>query len=106
MLFRSAQDTDARTRPLVSNQPWALWFHADRVARIVCSPEVDRMLHTGCPVTPADPVALRETLVRQNGYLVDITLPWPGVLSVEPLAVQAGLVLVQRFPDGSVWRAP
>jgi hypothetical protein len=76
------------------------------VARIVCADAVDRTLHTGCPVESVDPVALRETLARREGYLVDVTVPWPGVLSVEPLAQRAGLVLVARFPDGSVWRAP
>lgn len=100
------QESGSSAHTLHTNQPWALWFHADRVARIVCADGVDRVLHTGCPVEAVDPMALRETLARHDGYLVDVTVPWPGVLSVEPLAVRAGLVLVARFPDGSVWRAP
>jgi hypothetical protein len=101
-----AQGSGSSAHSLYTNQPWALWFHAHRVARIVCADAVDRTLHTGCPVESVDPVALRETLARRDGYLVDVTVPWPGVLSVEPLAQRAGLVLVARFPDGSVWRAP
>jgi len=85
---------NAGAHALYTNQPWLLWFYASRVSRWVSplNPE------------PLDVAQLRDVLARHNGILVDITLPWPAVESVAPLAEQMGLERVAQLGDGSVWR--
>lgn len=81
-------------RPLYSNWPPALYFHAHRIARELPD-STDR----------EDVAGFAEQLRRDHGYLVGFDEPSPDFISPSTLARELGLHQVVRTQDGAVWSA-
>ena len=81
-------------RPLYSNWPPALYFHAHRIAREL--PD---------STDPEDVAGFGEQLRRDHGYLVAFDEPSPDFIAPSTLAHELGLHQVVRTQDGAVWTA-
>jgi hypothetical protein len=80
---------------LYSNWPSAIWFHTTRATHELPS-ELD-----------ANTVReFREKIEREHGALLSFTVRSEDFAPPDSLAALAGLVAVERWPDGTVWRAP
>jgi dolichyl-phosphate-mannose-protein mannosyltransferase len=84
----------AAGRPLYSNWPSALYFHAHRVAREL--PDSS---------DPGDVSGFAARLAADRGYVVGFDEPSPDFISPVALAGRIGLRQVVRTPDGAVWAA-
>jgi hypothetical protein len=80
---------------LYSNWPAAIWFHTARATH-----EVPSDLDVS---TVRD---FRAKLEREHGALLSFGARAEDYAPPDSLAALAGLVAVQRWPDGTVWRAP
>jgi 4-amino-4-deoxy-L-arabinose transferase-like glycosyltransferase len=81
--------------PLYSNWPAAVWFHTARAAHEI----------------PADldsttALAFRAKIEREHGALLAFAPPAGDYAPPDSLAAMAGLVAVERWPGGTIWRAP
>jgi hypothetical protein len=81
-------------RPLYSNWPPALYFHAHRIAREL--PD---------STDPEDVSGFADQIRKDGGYLVGFDEPSPDFISPSTLARDLGLHQVVRTPDGAVWSA-
>lgn len=81
-------------RPLYSNWPPALYFHAHRIAREL--PD---------SVDPADVSGFAERIRADHGYVVGFNERSPDFMSPFTLARRIGLREIARVADGSVWTA-
>ena len=80
---------------LYSNWPAAIWFHTSRATHEL----------------PADLDAntvrdFRAKIEREHGAMLSFKVRAEDYAPPDSLAVLAGLVAVERWPDGTVWRAP
>ncbi|MFI5244114.1 MAG: hypothetical protein ACHQQR_02730, partial [Gemmatimonadales bacterium] len=81
--------------PLYSNWPAAVWFHAGRATH-----ELPSDLDSG---------TVREfgaKVGREHGALLSFRARAEDYAPPDSLAALAGLVAVERWPDGTIWRAP
>ena len=81
--------------PLYSNWPAAVWFHTARATH-----ELPTELDAN---TVRD---FRAKIEREHGALLSFTVRAEDYAAPDSLAALAGLVAVERWPDGTVWRAP
>lgn len=81
--------------PLYSNWPAAIWFHTARATHEIPS-DLD-----------AETVnAFRAKIEREHGALLSFKVHAEDYAPPDSLAALAGLVAVERWPDGTIWRAP
>jgi hypothetical protein len=80
---------------LYSNWPPAIWFHTARATHELPS-DLDAN-------TVRD---FRAKIEREHGALLAFKVRAEDYASPDSLAALAGLVAVERWPDGTVWRAP
>jgi hypothetical protein len=81
--------------PLYSNWPAAVWFHTARATHELPS-DIDAN-------TIRD---FRAKIEREHGALLSFRVRAEDYAAPDSLAALAGLVAVERWPDGTVWRAP
>jgi hypothetical protein len=81
-------------RPLYSNWPPALYFHANRIAREL--PD---------STDPEDMTGFAERIRANHGYVVAFNERSPDFIAPETLARDIGLHQVVRTTDGAVWAA-
>lgn len=84
----------AAGRPVYSNWPPALYFHANRVAREL--PD---------STDPNDVAGFAAQIRANHGYVAGFNEPSPDVMAPASLARDIGLREVVRTADGSVWAA-
>ena len=84
----------ATGRPLYSNWPPALYFHADRIAR-----ELPDSADSG------DMSGFAERIRADHGYVVAFDEHSPDFVAPETLARDIGLHQVVRTADGAIWSA-
>lgn len=84
-----------RGMPLYSNWPAAIWFHTARATH-----EIPSDLDT------AAALEFRAKLEREHGALLAFTARAFDYPPTDSLAALAGLVAVERWPGGTIWRAP
>ncbi len=80
---------------IYSNWPSAIWFHKQRAVHKL--PEV---------LTPKIAADFRAKLAREHGSLLAFHVRTTDAASPDSLAMMAGLVPVQWWSDGVLWRAP
>ncbi len=80
---------------LYSNWPSAVWLTTAR-ATYALPADLD----------PATVNEFREKIEREHGALLSFKLRAEDVAPPDSLAALAGLVAVERWPDGTIWRAP
>jgi 4-amino-4-deoxy-L-arabinose transferase-like glycosyltransferase len=80
---------------LYSNWPAAVWFHTARAAHELPS-----------DLDPDTVRAFREKLAAEHGALLSFGVRAEDYAPPDSLAALAGLVAVERWPDGTVWRVP
>ncbi len=85
---------NAAGRPLYSNWPAALYFHANRIAREL--PDSS---------DPGDMSGFAERIRANHGYVVAFDERSPDFVAPETLARDIGLHQVVRKADGAVWAA-
>jgi hypothetical protein len=85
---------NARGRPLYSNWPPALYFHASRIAREL--PD---------SADPEDMSGFAERIRANHGYVVAFDERSPDFVAPETLAREIGLHQIVRTADGAVWAA-
>jgi hypothetical protein len=85
---------NAAGRPLYSNWPPALYFHANRIAREL--PD---------SADPGDMSGFAERIRANHGYVVAFDERSPDFVAPETLARDIGLHQVVRTADGAVWAA-
>ncbi|MES2358105.1 MAG: hypothetical protein V4529_07145 [Gemmatimonadota bacterium] len=85
---------NAAGRPLYSNWPPALYFHANRIAREL--PD---------SADPGDMSGFAERIRADHGYVVAFDERSPDFVAPETLARDIGLHQVVRTADGAVWAA-
>ena len=85
---------NATGRPLYSNWPPALYFHANRIAREL--PD---------SADPGDMSGFAERIRADHGYVVAFDERSPDYVAPETLARDIGLHQVVRTADGAVWAA-
>jgi hypothetical protein len=81
--------------PLYSNWPAAIWFHAGRATHELPG-ELDA----------ATVSEFREKLEREHGAMLSFKVRAEDYAPPDSLAALAGLVAVERWPGGTIWRAP
>lgn len=81
--------------PLYSNWPAAIWFHTARATHELPG-ELD----------DATVQAFRAKIEREHGALLAFKVGAEDYAAPDSLATRAGLVAVERWPDGNIWRAP
>jgi hypothetical protein len=81
--------------PLYSNWPAAIWFHTSRAAHELPA-ELD----------PGTVNEFRAKIGREHGALLSFRARAEDYASPDSLAALAGLVAVERWRDGTIWRAP
>lgn len=81
--------------PLYSNWPAAIWFHTGRATH-----ELPSDLDEGTVKE------FRAKIEREHGALLAFRVGAEDYAAPDSLAVRAGLVAVERWPDGNIWRAP
>jgi hypothetical protein len=80
---------------LYSNWPAAIWFSTSRASFEVPS-----------DLDPGTVREFREKIEREHGALLAFNARAEDYASPDSLAALAGLVAAERWPDGTVWRAP
>ena len=80
---------------LYSNWPAAIWFHTSRASFELPS-----------DLDPGTVQEFREKIEREHGALLAFNARAEDYASPDSLAALAGLVAAERWPDGTVWRAP
>lgn len=80
---------------LYSNWPAAIWFHTDRATH-----ELPGELDSGTVW------AFRAKIEREHGAMLSFKARAEDYAPPDSLAAMAGLVAVERWPDGTIWRAP
>jgi hypothetical protein len=80
---------------LYSNWPSAVWFHTGRATFEIPS-----------DLDSATVREFRAKIEREHGALLSFNLKAEDYAPPDSLAALAGLVPVDRWPDGTVWRAP
>jgi hypothetical protein len=80
---------------LYSNWPAAVWFHTGRATH-----ELPSDLDSG---TVAE---FRAKIERDHGAILSFRVRAVDFAPPDSLAALAGLVAVERWPDGTIWRAP
>jgi hypothetical protein len=81
--------------PLYSNWPAAVWLHTGRATHEIPS-DLDE----------ATVKEFRAKLEREHGALISFRVGAEDYAAPDSLAVRAGLAVVERWPDGNIWRAP
>ena len=81
--------------PLYSNWPAAIWFHTARAAHELPG-ELDSSTVR----------EFRAKIEREHGALLSFRARAEDFALPDSLAALAGLVAVERWPDGTIWRAP
>ena len=81
--------------PLYSNWPAAIWFHTGRPTH-----EIPADLDSSTALE------FRAKIEREHGALLAFTAPAGDYAAPDSLAAMAGLVAVERWPGGTIWRAP
>jgi hypothetical protein len=81
--------------PLYSNWPAAIWFHTGRATHELPSDTDEGTVK-----------AFRAKLEREHGALLAFKVGAEDYAAPDSLAVRAGLVAVECWPDGNIWRAP
>lgn len=84
----------AKGRPLYSNWPQALYFHANRIAREL--PDITQ---------PEDILPFGDQLRKDHGYVVAFDERSPDFIAPETLVRAIGLHEVVRTADGAIWAA-
>lgn len=80
---------------LYSNWPPAIWFHTARATHELPS-DLDAATVSG----------FREKIEREHGAMLSFKARAEDYAPPDSLAVLAGLVAVERWPNGTIWRAP
>jgi len=80
---------------LYSNWPQAIWFHTARAVHEMPS-----------DLDSATVREFRAKIGREHGALLSFKVRAEDYAPPDSLAALAGLVAVERWPDGTVWRAP
>jgi hypothetical protein len=80
---------------LYSNWPAAIWFHTSRPTHEIPS-----------DLDSSTALEFRAKIEREHGALLAFTARAGDYASPDSLAAMAGLVAVQRWPGGTIWRAP
>ncbi|MFI5246047.1 MAG: hypothetical protein ACHQQR_12520, partial [Gemmatimonadales bacterium] len=81
--------------PLYSNWPAVIWFHASRAAHELPG-ELDSSTVN----------EFRAKIAREHGALLSFRARAEDYVSPDSLAALAGLVAVERWRDGTIWRSP
>jgi hypothetical protein len=81
--------------PLYSNWPAAIWFHTARPTH-----EIPADLDSSTALE------FRAKIEREHGALLAFSAHAGDYAPPDSLAAMAGLVAVQRWPGGTIWRAP
>jgi hypothetical protein len=89
-----AREAPAGTR-LYSNWPAAIWFHTGRATHEIPSDLDEGIVRE-----------FRAKLEREHGALISFKVGEEDYAAPDSLALKAGLVSVERWPDGNIWRAP
>ena len=84
-----------RGTPLYSNWPAAVWFHTARPTH-----EMPDDLDSSTALE------FRAKIEREHGALLAFTARARDYAAPDSLAALAGLVAVERWPGGTIWRAP
>ena len=80
---------------LYSNWPSAIWFHTARASHELPG-ELDSITVR----------AFRAKIGREHGAMLSFKARAEDYAPPDSLALLAGLVAVERWPDGTIWRAP
>jgi dolichyl-phosphate-mannose-protein mannosyltransferase len=80
---------------LYSNWPAAIWFSTSRASFELPS-----------DLDPGTVQEFREKIEREHGALLAFNARAEDYASPDSLAALAGLVVAERWPDGTVWRSP
>jgi len=80
---------------LYSNWPAAIWFHTARATHELPS-DLSAVTVRG----------FRAKIEREHGAMLSFNVPAGDYAPPDSLAKLAGLVAVERWPDGAIWRAP
>jgi hypothetical protein len=81
--------------PLYSNWPAAVWFHAGRATHELPS-----------DLDPGTVQEFRVKIEREHGAMLSFRSHAEDYAPPDSLAALAGLVAVERWPGGTIWRAP
>ncbi|MGH7656078.1 MAG: hypothetical protein ACREN6_15600, partial [Gemmatimonadaceae bacterium] len=81
--------------PLYSNWPAAIWFHTARPTH-----EIPADLDSSTALE------FRAKIEREHGAMLAFTARAGDYAAPDSLAAMAGLVAVERWPGGTIWRAP
>ena len=81
--------------PFYSNWPAAVWFHTARPTHEIPA-----------DIDSATALEFRAKIEREHGALLAFTAPAGDYAPPDSLALMAGLVAVEHWSGGTIWRAP
>jgi len=87
--------TNAASTPLYSNWPAALYFHVHRAAWLLPDESDAKTVR-----------AFADTLARRGGVVVAFDAPSPDVAPLDSIVRRAGLRVVARLSDGTIYAPP